>query len=1011
MLQRTFVGALLLLILQCSLSSAQVSVLTYHNDVARTGQNLSETLLTPTSVNQGQFGKLVSYNVDGYVVAQPLYVQNVAIPNLGTHNVVYVATLHDSVYAFDADSTDPNAAPLWQVSFINPTLGITAVSGSDAGCTNVTKFPEHGIVGTPVIDPDTGTLYVIVKTEENGTYVQRLHALDITNGQEKFSGPVVIAASVPGTGDGSTTVTFNPLNQMSRPALLLLNHTIYAAFGANGCKEVHNHGWVMAYDAQSLQQIGVFNTTPNDNNGGPWHAGSGPAADAEGNIYLETADATFDFNIGGPDFGDSILKLTEGTGGLSLADYFTPSTQVADDLNDLDVGSVGPLVLPDQPGVFPHLLVGSGKDETIYLINRDAMGSYNAAGDQIVQEVPPAFTKQRDGVATYWNGTLYFEQFSSPVLAYALNNGLLSTTPVGQTSVVYQRNNPSSISANGSTGGILWLVTGSSTNSTLRAFDPTNLVTEFYDSDQAGTRDTLSLTGHWAVPTIANGRVYVGTQTQVSFYGLAVFAPQVTLAPTSLTFAGENIGLTSSPQNITLTNTGNAALAVSNIAVIGTNSNDFGQTNNCGASIAPGGQCSISVGFAPLAAGARTATLAITDNGNGGEQDVPLSGTGIQASTTVALGADVNPSAFGQSVTLTAAITPQFGGQVTGTVNFLDGSASLGTAGVSNNTAALMVSNLAVGNHTITAAYSGDSNFTGSNSPGWPQVVNKAATTTTLAASANPGVVAQPLQFVVTVLGQFGGTPTGTVKVLMGAVVLGQAALSNGQASISYTFKTTGSKSITAKYFADANFLASTSAPLQETISRAPTTTMVSSSQNPSDFNQPVTFTATVTSAFGNPPDGELVTFKDNGVVLGKGTLSSGVAQFVTSSLKRGTQNITAAYPGDGSFAASVSAPLQQVVNRALTQVTVISNPNPAPVNQSVTLTATVIAEFSGSPTGTVKFMNGTVLLGKATLSDGQASINFTFRSNGTKAVTAAYTGDANFQASSSSDLQLIVQR
>lgn len=220
----------------------QVSVLTYHNDNARTGQNLNETILTPTIVNQNSFGKLFSANVDGYIVGQPLYLQNVSVPTLGTHNVVYVATLHDSVYAFDADT----GALLWQVSFINPGLGITAVPVSDAGCVGVTKFTEHGVVGTAVIDPNTGTLYLVAKTKENGTYVQRLHALDAGSGQEKFGGPVEISASVLGTGDGGATVNFDALRQMSRAAVLQVGNTILLSFAANGCKFVHNHGWMLA---------------------------------------------------------------------------------------------------------------------------------------------------------------------------------------------------------------------------------------------------------------------------------------------------------------------------------------------------------------------------------------------------------------------------------------------------------------------------------------------------------------------------------------------------------------------------------------------------------------------------------------------------------------------------------------------------------------------------------------------------------------------------------------------
>ena len=991
----------------------QVSVLTYHNDVARTGQNLNETILTPANVNQNQFGKLVSYNVDGFVVAQPLYLQNVSIPNSGSHNVVYVATLHDSVYAFDADNTAANGTPLWQISFLNPAMGITSVSGADAGCTGVSHFTEHGIIGTPVIDPYSGTLYVIAKTNENGTYFQRLHALDVATGQEKFGGPVVISASVPGTGDGSSTVTFTALNQMSRPGLLLLNNTIYILFADNGCKQVHNHGWALAYDAQTLQQTGVFNTTPNDNNGGSWQAGSGAAADSSGNIYFETADGLFDADTGGADFGDSILKLTPDDNGLSLADYFTPMGQLLDNLDDLDLGSVGPLVLPDQPGPYPHLLIGSGKDETIYLVNRDNMGGYSATQDQIVQEVPAVFTGHRDGVATYWNGMVYFQQFSSPVIAYSLSNGLLSTTPVTQTEVGYSRNYPSSISANGTTNGILWLVTGDSgTNFTLRAFDPTDLTTEFYDSDQAGTRDSLSTTAHWTTPTIANGKVYVGTQTQLVIYGLQGGDPLATPNPTSLSFSSQNVGTTSAPQTITLTNNGSATLAVSSVIINGANAGDFGQTNNCTMNIAPGTYCTINVTFSPTAANGRSAAVAITDNANNSPQSVSLTGTGVTSqTTTVSLSASVNPSVFDQTVGFTATITPQFGGQATGTVTFMDGITTLGNAGVSGNAATLNTSALAVGNHTITASYSGDSNFTGSTSPGFSQLVNQATVTTTLTVAPNPSTVGQSVQLTATISGQFGGTPSGTVKFLAGTSLLGKVAISNGQAALNFAFTGSGVRSLTANYSGDANFLTGTSPPWQQTIQKVATSTVLTSSQNPSSFNQLVTFTATVSFGSGNPPDGEMVTFKDGKVKLGTGILSGGAATYATSSLKSGTHNITSTYAGDVGLASSTSPVLPQTVNQATSATVLTAAPNPSNVGQSVQLTATVSGLFGGTPSGTVKFMAGTNLLGRVAISNGQAVLNFAFTGSGVRSLTANYSGDANFLTSASPPWQQTIQK
>ncbi|PYX03223.1 MAG: hypothetical protein DMG85_20110, partial [Acidobacteria bacterium] len=292
-------------------AKAQVNVVTYHNDNARTGVNANEMLLTPSNVNKNNFGKLFTQDVDGIVVGQPLYLSNVSIPGSGMHNVVYVATQHDTVYAFDADDNKGivNAQPLWQVSFINPAAGITTVPGTVQKCTGVTAFTELGIVSTPVInlntiDPNASTLYVIAKTEENGTFVHRLHALDVATGQEKFNGPVVLKATFK-TNTGSVA-TFKDLYQMNRPGLLLANGTIYAGFGSNGCND-GNQGWVLAYDALTLQQVGVFDTSPVKGLSSIWQSGAGLTADSTGNIYAETGEGKFDADMGGQDFGSSVL--------------------------------------------------------------------------------------------------------------------------------------------------------------------------------------------------------------------------------------------------------------------------------------------------------------------------------------------------------------------------------------------------------------------------------------------------------------------------------------------------------------------------------------------------------------------------------------------------------------------------------------------------------------------------------------------------------------------------------
>lgn len=508
-------GLLLLLVsalLCCIPVQGQVSVLTYHNDNARSGLNPNETLLTPANVNKSQFGKLFTQPVDGIIVGQPLYVPGVAVPGAGVHNLVYVATQHDSVYAFDADNNlGANSAPLWHVSFINPAAGITSVPINLQGCGGVTMFTELGITSTPVIDPNTSTLFVVAKTDENGAFIHRLHALDVATGQEKPGSPMVITGSF--TANNGTVVKFVDKGQMNRPALLLANGNVYVTFGSNRCNS-SSRGWVMSYDAITLQQKGAFTTSPNAWLAGIWQSGGGPAADSNGNLYACTNEGAFDANTGGQDFGSSVLKLSQGVGILTLTDYFTPYNQAALSASDLDLSAAGIMVLPDQPGPYPHLLVATGKEGTIYMLNRDNMGQYNPAGDfQIVQElvaaVGPVF-----GIPVYWNNRVYLSGEGTPIRAFALSNGMLSSSPVVQ-SIKIPSGYPPSISANGNSNGIFWIINGNS----LTAFDATSL-TLLYNSSQAGTRDALPTPSHFATETIANGKVYVGTRTSLVVYGL-----------------------------------------------------------------------------------------------------------------------------------------------------------------------------------------------------------------------------------------------------------------------------------------------------------------------------------------------------------------------------------------------------------------------------------------------------------------------------------------------------------
>ena len=502
--------------------------LTHHNDNFRTGQNLNETVLTPANVNPATFGKLFTYPIDGASHASPLYVANLNIPGQGFHNVVFVATEHNSVYAYDAGGL--SSIPLWQASFINPAAGVTTVPANNTGeCCDIA--PEIGITSTPVIDPVSGTLYVVAKTMEvvggNTNYRQKLHALDITTGAEKFGGPVLIQATVPGVGNGSVggQLPLDSLRENQRPALLLVNGAVYIGFASHG--DINPwHGWVLGYSASTLQQTMAFCATPNSYGGGVWLSGAGPSADSSGSIYFMTANGPFNANTSGRDYSDSFLKLNpSGT----VLDYFTPHSQAQMESQNADLASSGPMLLPDQPGNFPHLMIGAGKDQAIYLINRDNMGHYNANNDnQIVQSLPNIFPNGTPepgnySAPVYYNSAVYFSPVADTVKAFTLSNGLLSTAPTSQSPEVYAYpGGIIAVSANGATAGILWAVqrNGTSTPGTLRAYDPANLSTEFYNSNQAGTRDTLDYAAKFSVPLIANGKVFVTSISQLTVYGL-----------------------------------------------------------------------------------------------------------------------------------------------------------------------------------------------------------------------------------------------------------------------------------------------------------------------------------------------------------------------------------------------------------------------------------------------------------------------------------------------------------
>ena len=494
---------------------------THHNDNLRTGQNTNETVLTPANTNQTQFGKLFTYTLDGIAFASPLYVANVSIPSQGFHNVAYVATEHDSVYAWDADGL--STTPLWKVSFLKS--GVTSVPCADTGeCGDIPT--EIGITGTPVIDQSSGTLYVVAKTKEGVNYVQRLHALDITTGAEKFGGPVVLQASVSGSGEGAQNgqLAFDPLRENQRPALVLSNGAVYIGWASHGDQHPW-HGWVMGYNATTLQQTAFYCVSPNGYGGGVWSSGGGLGADASGNIYFTTGNGDFNANTGGNEYGDTVVKL--GPSG-AVVDYFTPFDQANMESENFDLSSASPVLLLDQPGAIPHLLITAAKTGTIYVINRDNMGHFHAGSDsQIVQSlvgILPNGTSEAGNYSApaFFNGYIYFAAVSDTLKAFQLTNGLLSTGPTSQSLEVYpNRGGAFAISGNGNTNGIVWAVQDNNPSvGVLHAYNAGNLSNELYNSQQAGSRDTLGVATKFSIPLVANGKVFVGSQNQLVAYGL-----------------------------------------------------------------------------------------------------------------------------------------------------------------------------------------------------------------------------------------------------------------------------------------------------------------------------------------------------------------------------------------------------------------------------------------------------------------------------------------------------------
>jgi sugar lactone lactonase YvrE len=959
-------------------------VLTQHNDNGRTGQNLSETTLTPQNVSSATFGKVFSYTVDGQVYSQPLYVPNVSVQGQGTHNVIYVETQNDSLYAFDADGLSPTA--LWQVSFINPAQGITPVSCLTDGNTDIScgVYPMYGINSTPVIDPSTNTMYLVTRTDNNGNYFQTLHAIDITSGAEKFGGPVNIAGFVPGTGAGTRNgvVAFEALQDVQRAGLLLLNGTVYIGWAGS------QHGWIMAYNAQTLQQTAIFNTTPNATRGGVWASGNGIAADGAGNIYVAVGDGLFDANTGGSDYGDSVLKLN---GDLNVLDYFTPNDQSCRQLNDLDLGSAGPIILPTQQGNVPDELLIAGKGGTpcdtnpvasrIYLLNQSDLGEYNASQDQDLQELigaPGGYWSS----AAYWQGEAGAYLYTAGVSGqtgngdylkmYSVTDGVLSTTPVAESTNIFSVGATPSISANGSTDGIVWAierpealgVQPGTAAAVLYAYDATNVTSMLYSSVEALSegvpRDRGGCANKFAVPTIANGRVYVGTENELDVFGLlgSSSGPNVYLGNPCWTFPSSALG-TPVSQPLELLNSGNATLTVSNIAVTGLNAADFTQTNTC-TSLQPGGKCVVTVTFTASVPVPEVAEAMITDNAVGSPHNISLVGAGQGVS--VVTWPTPAPIAYGTALSATQ----------------LDATANVSGTFVYTPPAGTI---LTAGTQTLSVT------FTPTNTKVYPPVtttvnlqVNQGSTTVTWTTPA-------PIAY---------GTPLGAAQLDATANVPGTlsylpaagAVLGGGSQNLSVTFTPTDSKDYSSS---------SDSVVLQV----SPGSLTVAASNAYGAYGQPLPLLAYTISGFVN---GDTASSATSGApaetTTASPTSSPGIYPIVISQGSLAAANY--------NFVSFVNAAL--TVQQGPSTLAVVAQSSSIYAAQSTTLTATVSVTGSGvAPTQSVNFMLGGTLLGTATLSSigaNASAATLTLQGSqlalGANNVAAVYGGDANYAGSTS---------
>jgi Bacterial Ig-like domain (group 3)/Legume lectin domain/Chitobiase/beta-hexosaminidase C-terminal domain len=1016
-----WVGLVLGVFILTASARAQTAILTQHYDNARTGQNTEETILTPTNVSTpASFGKLFALPVTGYVYAQPLYVPGVAIAGKGTHNVLYVATEHDLVYAFDADT---EGAPLWTVSFLN--ANATTVPNGDVSTNDI--VPEIGITGTPAIDPNTNTLYVVAKTKENGQYIHRLHALDISTGAEKFGAPIVLSASVPGTGDGGSTVTFSDQWENQRPGLLVNNGYVFIGFAAHGDNGPW-HGWILAYNVNPatglLQSTGVWNTSPNGRGNGIWASGSGIAADASGNAYIATGNGDYSFNSTAPppstsvDFGDSVVKFSLTNGVPVPTDYFTPYNQQSLTDADSDLGSGGVIVVPDQTGSTPHVLVVAGKQGRLYVINRDQMTKNNShycngcsSDPEILQTV--------DGIGglwsmpAYWNGNMYFWGNGDNLKAYSMTAGALSASPTSQSaeSSGFPGSTPV-VSSNGTANGIVWAVESDGYNSNspaiLRAYDATDVGNLLYASNLTG--DTLGAAVKFVVPVVINGKVYVGTQREVDVFGLTngearaaapVFNPasgsygpglQVTL--TSAT-SGASIFYTtdgSSPSTASTLYTGaipvNTTTTINAIAV----ENGFLESTISTATFTISSETAVPQ--ATPAAGTYTtkqsialadttanATIYYTTNGTtptvNSTKYNPASPIQVASTTTIKAIASapnlnnspvltavytINPSAT-SSINFGSGFSNPAGLQFNGSTDLDDSRLQLTNGGTNEAASAFYTSLVDVGNFT--------SDFTF-------QLSDPAADGFTFTIQNSPSAAKA--------LGPSGGglgygpdSPSGPAGIPQSVAIKYDLYNNNGEGVDSTGLYTDGA---------------------------SPTTPAID--LTPSGIDLHSGDTMGVHLAYDGTTLAMTITDNVAGATFSQ-SWPINIPQVVGA--EQAYVGFTAGTGGETSsqkietwtyVGTNTSSPVP-------TTTTLVSSANPVYVGQSLTFTATVAS--SASPTGSITFRQGNTILATVALASRQAVYSTSYSAAGSHSITASYSGDANDQASTSAALAQVVRK